>query len=82
MASTKKKSDNKKGSSVPAPALPKHHHEENADKICHMREYMARHSMLAKVLPDGEPLFQCDGQAPSPSKDYAQLQITLDKVCY
>ncbi|CAF0766433.1 unnamed protein product [Rotaria sordida] len=49
-------------------------------ETCNMRHFMKQHPLLSQVLHEDGILFECDGQAPAPSKDYGQLQITLDKV--
>lgn len=51
-----------------------------ADKICHVQQYFHEHPFLASLIPKNGILFECDGDAPSPSKDYGQLQVGLDKV--
>ena len=50
------------------------------DRICDMRQYFKDHPLLAQLLPTTGVILECDAQAPSPSKDYGQLQINLDRV--
>lgn len=49
-------------------------------QVCNVQQYEKQHKFLFALLPKNGVLFECDGQAPSPSKDYGQLQLTLDKV--
>jgi len=49
-------------------------------QTCDIHRFKKEHPFLSELLRDDGVLFECDGQAPSPSKDYGQLQITLDKV--
>ena len=49
-------------------------------QICDTRRFKKEHPFLSELLRDDGVLFECDGQAPSPSKDYGQLQVTTDKV--
>ncbi len=49
-------------------------------QICDIRRFKKEHPLLSKLLRDDGVLFECDGEAPSPSKDYGQLQVTTDKV--
>lgn len=49
-------------------------------QTCDIRRFKKEHPFLSELLRDDEIIFECDAQAPSPSKDYGQLQITLDKV--
>ena len=52
----------------------------NAIETVHLRRFLRQHPFLAQLLPSNGVVFQCDGDAPSPSKDYGQLEINLDKV--
>ncbi|CAF1052894.1 unnamed protein product [Adineta ricciae] len=49
-------------------------------ETCDTRLYLKEHPFLAALLPKTGVLFECDGDAPSPSKDYGQLQISIDKI--
>ena len=44
------------------------------------RSFFRDHPFLAKLIPSNGILFECYATAPSPSKDYGQIQIQLDKV--
>ena len=52
----------------------------NAIETSDLREFLRQHPFLAQLIPTTGVVFQCDGDAPSPSKDYGQLEINLDKV--
>ncbi|CAF1337061.1 unnamed protein product [Rotaria magnacalcarata] len=80
MANTKKKGDTKSASSSKAAAVTEHHHHDNPDQICNMRQFLKVHPFLSQLVRDDGILFECDGQAPAPSKDYGRLEITIDKV--
>ncbi len=49
-------------------------------QTCDIHKFLKEHSFLSQLLRKDGILFECDGDAPSPSKDYGQLQINLDKV--
>ena len=49
-------------------------------ETCDLRRYARNYPFLFHLIPADGVLFQCDGDAPSPSKDYGQLQINLDQV--
>ena len=52
----------------------------NPIETCDIRRYARNYPFLFHLIPADGVLFQCDGDAPSPSKDYGQLQINLDQV--
>jgi F-box protein 36 len=52
----------------------------NVPETCDVHVFIKNHPFLSTLLRKDGVLFECDGDAPSPSKDYGQLQITLDKV--
>ena len=76
MASTKKKNDEKNR----APVAGQSNKKPNPDQTCDIHHFMKQHPFLSQLLRKDGILFECDGEAPSPSKDYGQLQISLDKV--
>lgn len=81
MASTKKKSDDKRRAVVPSASA---HSDKNTAPVvetCNMRQFVKEHPLLATLLNENGILFECDAEAPAPSKDYGQIQINLDKVC-
>ena len=50
-------------------------------ETCDIRRFKKEHPFLAELLRnDDGVIFECDAQAPSPSKDYGQLQITDKQV--
>jgi hypothetical protein len=49
-------------------------------QTCDIHKFLKEHPFLSQLLRKDGILFECDGDAPSPSKDYGQLQINLDKV--
>jgi hypothetical protein len=49
-------------------------------QTCDIHKFIKAHPFLSQLLRKDGVLFECDGDAPSPSKDYGQLQINLDKV--
>ncbi len=81
MASNRKKTDDKSrkplatisGQNKKVPPPP---------QTCDIRRFRKEHPFLSELLREDGVLFECDGEAPSPSKDYGQLQITMDKVDY
>jgi hypothetical protein len=52
----------------------------SSEIIGNLRDFLIQHRLLAQILPSNGIVFQCDGTAPSPSKDYGQLEIHFDKV--
>jgi hypothetical protein len=81
MASNRKKNDDHNRmplSTIPGPNTTK----TNLHQTCDIRLFKKQHPFLSQLLRDDGILFECDGEAPSPSKDYGQLQITMDKVYY
>ena len=79
MASVKK-SNNETKSRAAAGPITHRKNDVQADQICDVHQYFKGHHFLFSLLPENGVLFECDAQAPSPSKDYGQLQLTLDKV--
>ncbi|UJR08718.1 hypothetical protein I4U23_012975 [Adineta vaga] len=49
-------------------------------QTCDINQYLKEHPFLATLIHKNGVLFECDGDAPSPSKDYGQLQINFDRV--
>jgi hypothetical protein len=47
---------------------------------CDIREFLSDHPFLSELIRKDGILFECYGDAPSPSKDYGQIQIKIDKV--
>ncbi len=45
-----------------------------------IKKFLNDHPFLSKLIRKDGVLFECYGTAPSPSKDYGQIQITIDKV--
>lgn len=43
-------------------------------------QFLKQHPLLSTLVSKNGVLFECDGDAPSPSKDYGQLQISVDRV--
>ncbi len=78
MASQIKKNDDNNRTSLATTSG----HNKNAPpfQICDIRRFKKEHPFLSELLRDDGILFECDGEAPAPSKDYGQLQITMDKV--
>lgn len=54
----------------------------NPISICDLCQYLKEHKIFRTILPTNGLIFRCDGDAPAPSKDYGQLEIHLDKVCF
>lgn len=77
MASTKKKSDDHKRTSH---ATDHHHKDPYPNQTCDLHSFRKEHRLLSELLSDDGIIFECNAQAPSPSKDYGQLEITMDKV--
>ena len=80
MASNKKKSDDQ--TRKPLSNISTQNKNVPVIQTCDMHSFVKEHSFLAQLIRDDGVIFECDGEAPSPSKDYGQLQITMDKVCY
>jgi hypothetical protein len=79
MANNRKNSDDR--GRVPLATI-SGHNNTNPYQICDVHQFRKEHPFLSQLLREDGVLFECDGQAPSPSKDYGQLQITMDKVCH
>jgi len=77
MASTKKKSDDHKRTSH---ATDHQHKNPYPNQTCDLHRFRKEHPLLSELLSDDGIIFECNAQAPSPSKDYGQLEITMDKV--
>jgi hypothetical protein len=45
-----------------------------------IHQFLKEHPFLSTLISEDGVLFECCGEAPSPSKDYGQIQINLDKV--
>lgn len=78
MASTNKKSDEHKR--TPFANLTGQHQNSSPHQTCDMTRFKKEHPFLSQLLSNDETIFQCDAQAPSPSKDYGQIEITMNKV--
>jgi len=52
----------------------------HTNEICNLRKFLKKHPLLSELIGKDEILFECYGDAPSPSKDYGQIQISIDKV--
>lgn len=78
MTSTKKKSDEQKR--IPLANITDHKQNAYPKQTCDIQNFRKEHPFLSKLLPDNGIIFECGAQAPSPSKDYGQLEITTDKV--
>ncbi|CAF3426316.1 unnamed protein product [Rotaria socialis] len=52
----------------------------NSKKSFNIHEYLKEHPLLAGIIVKNEILFECHGEAPSPSKDYGQIEINLDQI--
>ncbi|CAF2488552.1 unnamed protein product [Rotaria sp. Silwood2] len=81
MASNKKKGADPSRASV-ATESSRNNKNVHPHETCDMRHFIKEHPFLSELLREDGTVFECDGQAPAPSKDYGQLQITLDKVYY
>ncbi|CAF3587526.1 unnamed protein product, partial [Rotaria sp. Silwood2] len=79
MASNKKKGADPSRASV-ATESSRNNKNVHPHETCDMRHFIKEHPFLSELLREDGTVFECDGQAPAPSKDYGQLQITLDKV--
>ncbi len=80
MASNRKKND--APSRTPLATKSGQNNNASLPQICDIRRFKKEHPFLSTLLREDGILFECDGEAPSPSKDYGQLQITMDKVCF
>ena len=49
-------------------------------ETCDIHKFLKKHPFLSELVRKDGIIFECDGEAPSPSKDYGQLQINKDKV--
>ncbi|UJR37515.1 hypothetical protein I4U23_030217 [Adineta vaga] len=83
MANNRKKSDDH--GRTPLSTLSDQHNKTNhpivhPHETCDVQKFKKEHPFLATFFREDGILFECDSQAPSPSKDYGQLQITMDKV--
>ena len=52
------------------------------DEVMDTQKFFREHPLLFELIGKNGVLFECDGEAPSPSKDYGQLQINLNQVNY
>ncbi|CAF1565471.1 unnamed protein product [Rotaria magnacalcarata] len=52
----------------------------NSKKSFNIHEYLKEHSLLARIIVRNQILFECHGEAPSPSKDYGQIEINFDQI--
>ena len=85
MANNRKQSDDH--GRVPLATISGHHNQTQHDtahhhETCDVQKFRKEHPFLSALFRKDGILFECDSQAPSPSKDYGQLQITMDKVSY
>jgi len=80
MASNRKKNDEK--ARTPLANTTVHNNNAHVPEICDIRRFKKEHPFLSELLRKDGILFECDGEAPAPSKDYGQLQINMDKVYY
>jgi hypothetical protein len=78
MASNRKKSDDH--GRAPLATTAGHQNKVAPNQTCDMRLFIKEHPFLSKLVREDGILFECDGEAPAPSKDYGQLNITMDKV--
>lgn len=83
MANNRKQSDDH--GRAPLATISGHHNQTQHDiapyhETCDLQKFKKEHPFLSALFRKDGVLFECDGQAPSPSKDYGQLQITTDKV--
>ncbi|CAF0783538.1 unnamed protein product [Adineta steineri] len=80
MANNRKKSDDH--GRTPLTTVSGHNNKDNLPlhQTCDINQFRKEHPFLSKLLREDGILFECDSQAPSPSKDYGQLQVTMDKV--
>lgn len=79
MASQRRKSDD--DSRKPLATISAHNNTY-PHQTCDIRRFKKEHPFLSELLRTDGIIFECDAQAPSPSKDYGQIQITLDQVYY
>ncbi len=49
-------------------------------QTCDIHKFLKEHPFLSELIGEDGILFECAAEAPSPSKDYGQIQINLDKV--
>ena len=81
MASHRKKSDD--NGRMPLAKISGHNNKNiNVPETIDIHHFIKQHPFLATLLRKDGVLFECDGEAPSPSKDYGQLSITLNQVYY
>ncbi|CAF0884936.1 unnamed protein product [Adineta ricciae] len=83
MANNRKQSDDH--GRVHLATISGHHNQTQHDiahrhETCDVQQFRKEHPFLSALFRKDGVLFECDSQAPSPSKDYGQLQITMDKV--
>ena len=79
MASNKKKNDSyNRTTSTTASGY--NNRKNDLNQVCDMRRFVKEHPLLSKLFREDGVLFECDGEAPSPSKDYGQIQISMDQV--
>ncbi|CAF3755946.1 unnamed protein product [Rotaria sp. Silwood1] len=52
----------------------------NQIRIIDIRKYLKEHPLLSKLVGENEILFEYGSIAPSPSKDYGQIEINFDEV--
>ena len=80
MASTRKSSVDHGRKSLGTISTQKNNNQAYVHETIDARQFVKEHPFLSTLLNQDGILFECDGEAPSPSKDYGQLQITMDKV--
>lgn len=78
MASKTKNS--KEQGRTPLTTSSKQNQHVSTPETCDIRRFKKEHPFLSALLRDDGVIFECDAQAPSPSKDYGVLQITTDQV--
>jgi hypothetical protein len=47
-----------------------------------MNKFLQEHPFLSGLVGKNGVLFECYGDAPSPSKDYGQIQININQVIH
>lgn len=78
MASKTKNS--KEQGRTPFATSAKQNQKASTPETCDIRRFKKEHPFLSALLREDGVIFECDSQAPAPSKDYGQLQITTDQV--
>jgi hypothetical protein len=52
------------------------------NETCDMNKFLQEHPFLSGLVGKNGVLFECYGDAPSPSKDYGQIQININQVIH